>query len=80
MLPRSLWVAALLALGTHAQSSSESTAATSDASSASTSATQTGSGSSSPAVVTLTGSETSSAVFTGGKFSYASIGSQQITA
>ncbi|KAG9750928.1 PLC-like phosphodiesterase, partial [Aureobasidium melanogenum] len=79
MLPRSLWVAALLALGTHAQSS-ESTAATSDASSASTSATSSGSGSSSPSVVTLSGSETSSAVFTGGKFSYASVGTQQITA
>ncbi|CAD0106626.1 unnamed protein product [Aureobasidium uvarum] len=78
MLPRGLWLAALLALGSNAQSS-DSTVVLSGASSASStsrSGTQSGSGSSSPSVVTLTGSQTSSAVFTGGMFSYKSLGSQ----
>ncbi|THW12827.1 PLC-like phosphodiesterase [Aureobasidium pullulans] len=81
MLPRSLWLAAVLALGVNSQSS-DSTAATSDVSSASSASrsssrvSASGSGTNSQSVVTLTGSQTSSAVFTGGMFSYKSLGSQ----
>ncbi|KAI5276976.1 PLC-like phosphodiesterase [Aureobasidium subglaciale] len=75
MLTLSLWLAAALALGTNAQSS-DNTASASDVSSISASSSRSGSGSSSPSVVTLTGSQTSSAVFTGGMYSYKSLGSQ----
>jgi hypothetical protein len=58
MYTRSLWLAAVLALSTNAQSS----------------VTQVSGGT--PDIVYLTGSETSSEAFTGGMYSYKSIGSQ----